>query len=165
MFFYAISDSRNVHKAMLWLAGDLSIARFSILLPSSILIIFLILLSLLYSKKLDIISLGSNYSKSLGISDSEIRNLFVIASILTSITVLLSGVISFIGLMIPHIIRKVSGPTHKYLIILSAISGGIFLSICDNLGKAAAYPFELPSGIFTGITGGLFFLAITLRRK
>lgn len=165
MFIYAISESRDVHKAMLWLAGDLSIARYSILAPSSIIIIILFLISICFSNKLDIISLGENYAHNLGISEVNIRNLFIIASMITAVTVLLSGIITFVGLMIPHIIRRITGPTHKPLLLLSFLTGGVFLALCDNIGKIAAYPFEVPAGIFTGIIGGLFFLLTALRVK
>lgn len=164
MLIYAVSDSREVHKAMLWLAGDLSIARFSLLIPSAIIIIFFIIYSIFQSRKLDIISLGENYSASLGVTKTDITLLFITASIITSATVLIAGVISFAGLMIPHIIRIIIGPSHRGLIFFSAISGALFIAMCDTIGKIAAYPFEVPAGIFAGIIGGIFFLILSIRR-
>ncbi|MBN1500724.1 MAG: iron ABC transporter permease [Spirochaetes bacterium] len=165
MFVYAVSESREVHKAMLWLMGDLSIARYELLPPVFIFIIILSGVLLLYSKHLDIISLGKEYTVTLGISSASIRNIFFCAAVLTSLSVLLGGIIGFIGLMIPHLIRKIFSPKHFILITVSFFCGGIFLAVCDTAGKIAADPFELPAGVMTGFIGGLFFIYSAIRRK
>lgn len=165
MFVYAVSESREVHKAMLWLMGDLSIARYELLVPVFIFTIVLTCVILFYAKHLDIITLGKEYTITLGISPDSIRNIFFCAAVLTSLSVLLGGIIGFIGLMIPHLIRKFFSSKHFILVIVSFFCGGIFLAVCDTAGKIIADPFELPAGVMTGFFGGIFFIYTAVRRK
>lgn len=163
MFIYAISDSQKIHKAMLWLSGDLSIARYEVLPPCAILITLLTLFTIFYSKPLDIIMLGDSYTYSLGVNKVIIRNLFFTAAILSALSVFLGGVIGFVGLMIPHIIKKLFSTIHLKVILFSFFAGAIFLAFCDSVGSIIAAPFELPSGIITGLIGGIFFLTLVIK--
>jgi len=83
---------------------------------------------------------------------------------LAAISTSLVGVISFVGLVIPHIVRLITGPNYKYLLPLSILNGGIFLLIADTFARTIAAPIELPVGTLMALVGGPFFVYL-LRRK
>lgn len=155
MLMFALAESHRVHKALLWLMGDLSLARYDALAPAAGASVILILASLRYAPHLNLLSYGSDYARAAGVSRTDLRALFVLASFLAAISVSLAGVVGFVGLIAPHIVRRLSG-THdnRFVIPLSALAGGSFLALCDALGRIVAYPFELPCGVLTGLVGG-----------
>lgn len=165
LLIFAFSKAEQVHKAILWLMGDISIARFKILWEMIIFSIILMASSLFFFKHLDIISFGKDFAKNLGVSDRDVRNIFIIASLLTAISVSLSGVIGFVGLIIPHIMRYLFGSSHLRLIPYSAVGGALFLMICDTIGRSIVTPYEIPAGIITGFFGGIFFLLLLLKGR
>ncbi len=89
----------------------------------------------------------------------------VTSSILSAVSVSLAGVIGFVGLIVPHIMRNIFGPGHLKLIPLAVVGGGFFLLLSDTIGRSIAPPFEVPVGIITGFFGGIFFLVFMVRRK
>ena len=91
--------------------------------------------------------------------------LFLLASILTGFSVSVGGVIGFVGLVVPHIIRIFVGTDHRILLISSFLCGGIFLIFCDTLARTVAPPLELPVGVITGILGGSLLIYILTKRK
>jgi iron complex transport system permease protein len=104
-------------------------------------------------------SLGEEKAVQTGLNVKLFRiYVFIIASLVTASAVSFSGIIGFVGLMIPHIARFFVGPNHKILYITSAILGAIFLPLCDILARVTLYPTEIPIGIITSIIGGLFFI-------
>jgi iron complex transport system permease protein len=117
-----------------------------------------------YHKHLDIISIGERFSKNLGITENNIRMLFWAASLLSAISVSLAGVIGFIGLIIPHIMRNLFGPGHVRLIPAAAVGGALFLLLSDTVGRSLVPPYEIPVGVITGFTGGIFFLFHIIRK-
>jgi len=164
LLLFALSPAQQVHKALLWLMGDLSIARYSMLWKAVPFSLFVVGLSCIYHRHLNIIAFGDEFAHTLGVTQRDIRNLFWIASILASVSVALAGIIGFVGLIIPHIVRVLFGSDHKRIIILSAISGAIFLSLCDTIGRSIASPYEIPIGVITGFFGGIFFLILMMNK-
>jgi len=164
LLIFAISPAQQVHKALLWLMGDLSIARYTMLWQGIPLVIGAILLSLVYHRHLNIIAFGDELASTMGISDRDVKNLFWIASILAAVSVSMAGIIGFVGLTVPHMVRSQFGPDHKRLIIISAIAGAFFLGACDLIGRVIASPFEVPIGVITGFFGGIFFLVLMIGR-
>jgi len=114
--------------------------------------------------QLDILSFGQTFSKNLGVSTLSLRIIFISASFLTSISISLGGVVGFVGLVAPHIVRRIFGPSHNILIPFSALFGGGFLIICDTFGRSIVSPYEIPVGIITGFIGGIFFLTFIIRK-
>jgi iron complex transport system permease protein len=72
--------------------------------------------------------------------------------------------IGFVGLIVPHAVRYLFGPRHRGLLPASALGGGLFLALCDALGRSIAPPYEIPAGIITGFGGGIFFLGLLLKK-
>lgn len=164
LLVFAVSRAEQVHRAMLWLMGDLSTARYTILRGGSVISLCLMGLAFFYYKHLNILSFGDTFARSLGVRESEVRNIFWIAALLSAIAVSLAGVIGFVGLIVPHVFRYLFGPDHRLLLPSSAIGGGLFLVLCDTLGRSAVPPYEIPSGVITGFIGGIFFILLLLRK-
>ena len=123
-------------------------------------------LPILFSKDLNILILGDDTAMSLGIAVRAKRLFFlIIATIITASAVSASGVIGFVGLIIPHTLRILSGPDHRTLIPLSMISGGIFLLLSDTIARTLLSPTEIPVGIITSLFGAPFFIYLLHKRR
>ncbi|MGD9504423.1 MAG: FecCD family ABC transporter permease [Syntrophobacteraceae bacterium] len=122
---------------------------------------------LAYARELDCMSLGEVQAMQLGVDVPRIRlTLLVAASLITAAAVAVSGVIGFIGLVVPHIVRLCIGPGHRRLLPLSLLLGGVLLLISDTLARSILPGGqELPVGVLTAILGGPFFCHLLLRRK
>ncbi|HNX58571.1 MAG TPA: iron ABC transporter permease [Spirochaetota bacterium] len=162
---FALGESRSVHKALLWLMGDFSLARISFLIPTAGASAVLIAAAFLYGPHLDLMTYGPKYARGSGVSRADTAAVFWIASTLTALAVSLCGVVAFAGLVTPHIARRIVGQNHRLLIPSCAVAGGCFLAVCDTIGRCLANPYELPSGVVTGIAGGFFLLVLILGKK
>ncbi len=158
MILFSIAASDKVHRTVMWLMGDLSMGRYSILPHAGLLCLILILILWSMHRRLDVISFGEGFSRNLGMTGGERRLLYWGASFLAALTVAVAGVIGFVGLMVPHVVRGFAGPRHRYLIPVSAVAGAAFLTMADTVGRVIISPYQLPVGIITGFAGGLFFL-------
>lgn len=166
LLIFALSQTQEIHSTLLWLMGDLSGADFSLIKPAAILILGGILFSLVFNREIDILTLGEEKATHLGVdAQKTLKLLFLISSLITGSCVAVSGIIGFVGLIIPHFIRHFTGPTHRILIPASCFGGAIFLCLADTLARSVIYPIELPVGVITGILGGAVFLFFLLRSK
>lgn len=146
--------------------GGLGGVGFDILKIPSILILVALFVSFIFSKDLDILNLGENTAKSLGMNVEKTRFIFLtIASILAGATVSFAGLLGFVGLVVPHIVRIFTGHRHRLLIPLSAIFGAELMLICDILSRTLFKPYEIPVGIILSIIGGLFFIFLILTQR
>ncbi|HOO33319.1 MAG TPA: iron ABC transporter permease [Thermotogota bacterium] len=154
----------EVGSIVFWLMGSFASKKWSEVI---ILLCFTILgfiISLFYSKDLNVLSLGDKNASSLGINTSRLRTTILItASLLSAITVSIAGIIGFIGLIIPHLVRMVTGPDNTKLMILSPLVGAALLATADNFSRAWL-PAEVPIGTITALLGGPFFIFI-FRKK
>lgn len=167
MLLFCFAKADDVHRALMWLMGDLSMARYSFLLPGFAACAFLTGVIFFNHKSCDIISFGRDFSISTGVSGAKLRLIFIAASLLAAVSVSVAGVIGFVGLIVPHVFRYIFGANHISLIPLSALGGGVFLMLCDALGRSAVSPYEIPAGVITCFCGGIFFLVymIVIRRR
>ena len=121
---------------------------------------------LFFSKDLNILLLGEEEAQSVGLNPARTRKLILLfSSILTATAVSVSGAISFVGLIVPHIIRLLIGPDHRLLIPASTLGGSIFLLLCDLIGRTIVAPGELGVGIITSIIGAPYFLFLLNRAR
>ena len=105
--------------------------------------------------------LGEKEAKALGIDTEKTKMAaFFITAFITAVAVSLSGLIGFVGLIVPHAVRLVLGPDHRQLLPVSAITAGAFLVIADTIARTAFGPEQLPVGVITAIAGGPFFLIL-----
>jgi iron complex transport system permease protein len=119
-----------------------------------------------FTRDLNMLSLGDDTAQHLGVNTERVRILLLaIASLITAAAVAISGVIGFVGLIIPHMTRLVIGPDHRILLPASAITGAMFLVICDAVARVATGAAELPVGVITALVGTPFFIYLLRRRK
>lgn len=152
----------NIQK---WMMGSLATVNWSNVKILLIYSIIGIISSLILSKVCNILALGSKNAKSLGFnSDLYMIIVTAVAVFLASVSTAIAGIISFVGLVVPHICRIIIGSDHKYLIPCSGIVGGFLVLFADTIGRMAMRPNEIPVGVVTAILGGPFFLYL-LRRS
>lgn len=159
-------SSREIHSMIFWLMGDLSTANWQeisiIILPVLIGSILLILSSL----ELNAIALGEEEALHLGIQTEKLRlKIFLVGSIMIAIIVSFTGLIGFVGLVIPHITRLLVGPDHRIMLPASALIGAIFLILCDTVARTIIAPTEIPIGAITAIAGAPLFIHLLKRRN
>lgn len=160
-----ISSNEGLRRAVLWISGDLSLADWT-LIPYGLGFILLGLsLALWRAKGLNALMLGDEIAYSLGFSPFRERLiLFISIGLMTSSSVSLGGMVGFIGLLMPHLVRFFAGADSRILIPLSGLTGGALLCTADTIGRTIMAPVELPAGVITAIIGAPYFLFL-LRRK
>lgn len=134
--------------------------------PSAVLILLSLLIVCSLSQQLDILALGTDTAASLGLPVKPIRLLFLLlAAALAGAAVSFSGLLSFVGLVVPHTMRRIKGETSGTFLVSSALGGAFFVTVCDLLARSLFSPFELPVGIVLAFSGAPFFLWILLKQK
>ena len=160
-----LGDPKAAHTAVFWMLGGLGLATWDMLIwPLSILGICSIWL-LSIGNTLNIIMIGDDTALTSGISPKILRlKAFIVSSLITGIMVAFSGIIGFVGLIIPHVTRLIIGGNNVRVLPASMLIGAIFLVWADILARKLIQPEDLPIGIITGLVGGAFFLWL-LNRK
>jgi iron complex transport system permease protein len=165
MLMMSISTDEGLRRAMLWIFGDLSMSEWSRIPYGLVFVAAGLLLSATRAKALNALILGDEFAHSLGFAPQRERLvLFVSVGLMTAASVSLGGMIGFIGLLIPHIMRFFFGADSRLLIPASALGGGSLLCVADLVSRTLLPPMELPAGVITAIIGAPYFLYL-LRRK
>lgn len=164
--FIMIFRTHDLAKIIFWIMGGLTAAswyKFNIIAP---MVAVLIIISGFYMRDLNIISLGDERAAQLGVQTERVKKiLLIMASLIAALAVSVSGIIGFVGLVTPHILRLIVGPDHKILYPTSAVAGGIVLLMSDTLARTILMPREIPVGIITSIVGVPFFLYLLVKSK
>ena len=160
------SDNDMLRQISLWQMGNLSGASW---LKVSIMGVVAILLMGLFprdSRALNALLLGESEARHLGINVQRVkRRLIVLTALGVGVSVAVAGLVGFVGLIMPHIIRLMIGPDHRWLIPASGLAGAILLVLADSLARVVVIPAELPTGILTAILGAPFFVALLLQQR
>jgi ABC-type Fe3+-siderophore transport system permease subunit len=165
MLLLSISPGEHIGRTMFWIFGDLSAADWSLIPYGALFILSGFVISLSRAKALNALILGDELAHSLGFSVHRERLLvFISISLMTAASVSLGGIIGFIGLLVPHIMRFFVGADSRILVPASGIGGGMLLCLADLIGKTVIHPVEIPSGIVTAIIGSPYFLYLLRRR-
>ena len=146
--------------------GGFSGVTMAQLAPAAGLILVSLALVLSLSQQLDILALGSDTAQSLGLSVRPVRFLFLmLAAALAGAAVSFSGLIGFVGLIVPHTMRRLVGEDSLPLLLSSALGGAFFVTLCDLLARILFAPYELPVGIILAFAGAPFFLWLLFRQR
>jgi iron complex transport system permease protein len=165
MLIMSISSDEGLRRAILWIFGDLSMSDWTRVPYGILFVAGGLVIPIVRAKALNALVLGDEFAHSLGFSPRRERLLlFTSVGLLTAASVSLGGMIGFIGLLVPHIMRFMVGSDNRYLVPVSALSGGALLCFADLISKSILPPMELPAGIVTAIIGAPYFLFL-LRRK
>lgn len=156
----------RLHQVIFWLMGGLGGATWQqvkVMIPYAL--VGYICVSL-FSRELNALLLGEETAKHLGVDTEKVKKILMIgASLLVAAAVSTSGIIGFVGLVVPHFIRLVAGPDHRFLLPASALLGGSLLIATDTLARVIIAPSELPVGIITALIGAPMFIYLLKKRK
>ncbi len=165
-YLIMVFKTQDMARIVFWIMGGLTSAswnKFFILAP---VVAILVAVSGFFMRDLNILSLGEERAIQLGVQTERVKKiLLVMASLIAAVAVSMSGIIGFVGLVTPHILRLIVGPDHKVLYPTSVIAGGIVLLISDTLARTILAPREIPVGIITSIIGVPFFLYLLVKSK
>jgi len=166
MFITSILDPNRSYGMMAWLMGTLTAPTYGGLLGLIIYLSVGLLLLFRYMSTLNLLALGEESARTLGVDTEQAkRALFVLTALVTGAVVSVSGMIGFIGMVVPHAVRLVIGADHRLLLPASALVGGTFLMGADTVARTLIAPTEIPVGIITALAGGPFFVYLLLWRK
>lgn len=154
-----LSDDKELRQFSLWMMGGTGHISWVLLLPAIILILPVFYAAFRLSRPLDMIQLGEEEAHYAGVNVRRTQQcVLLISALLTGITVALCGIIGFIGLVIPHLMRMIFGWHHRLLLVTSALAGALLLLLSDTLARTLVVPAEIPVGLLTGLLGAPYFL-------
>lgn len=161
-----VGDEQQLRQLTLWMMGSLGQAQWPTLLVAASFVIPALLVTLWLSTTLNLLQLGDEEAHYLGVNVKRRRQqLLLLSSLLVGAAVSVSGVIGFIGLVIPHLIRMTIGADHRWLLPCSTLAGACLLLLSDTLARTLVQPAEMPVGLLTSLIGGPYFLWLILRSR
>ncbi|GAB4258180.1 MAG: hypothetical protein Kow00122_15910 [Thermoleophilia bacterium] len=156
----------DLHTVVVWLMGGLTTATWSKVLLAGPLVAAGLVVMLVHADRLNLLLMGEARAEQLGVdARTTRRNMLVVASLTTAGAVAFTGLIGFVGLMVPHMVRLILGPDHRHLLPASALFGALFLLLADTAARTLFSPAEIPVGIITAFVGGPFFLYLLRLRR
>ena len=166
MLVMALTKTEDLHGIIFWIMGSLE--EPNPLLIGVVLVISVVgmIVCFFHAVDLNALSLGEEEAFHLGVRVERLKKtVFVLASLLTGCCVAVAGVIGFVGLVIPHLLRLIVGSDHRILLVTSYIAGAAFLILCDTVARVIIAPMELPVGVITGLVGGAVFIYALSRKR
>ena len=146
--------------------GDFSSVTYAKVIPAAVAIIVTVIVLQTFASDLDVLTLGDENAKGLGLNTGVMRIVFLMLSaLLAGAAVSVCGLLSFVGLLVPHAVRRIATSKAKHLVPLSALFGAGFVTFCDTLARVVFAPYELPVGIIMAFLGAPFFIFILIQGK
>jgi iron complex transport system permease protein len=165
MFVNALGDFYQSHGVVFWIMGNLSTQSYGLVGAIAVYVLIGVCWLMTHAHHLNLLSLGDEGAAQLGVNvERTTREVFVAAALMVGVVVSVSGMISFVGLIVPHTLRLVLGADHRLLLPASVLGGAIFLVWADTLARTVLGPTELPVGVVTAVCGGPVFIWL-LRRE
>lgn len=166
LLVHAMVDLKRSHSIQFWMMGGVAIEPFPVVLVVAVLVIAATGMLLREARSLDLLALGDEAARALGAdADAVRRRVFLASSLLVGVVVSLCGIITFAGLVVPHVLRRLLGSDNRLLLPASFFGGAAFLVACDALARWVAAPAELPVGAITALTGAPFFVYLLRRGR
>jgi len=166
MSFLMVATESDLHTVVVWLMGGLTTATWTKVYITLPVVGAGFVYMMCVSRRLNLLLMGEERARELGIDSQRTRrNLMIVAALTTAAAVAFSGLIGFIGLMVPHIMRLLVGPDHRRLLPAAALFGALLLLLADTIARTAIAPSEIPVGVITAATGGPFFLYLLRSRR
>ncbi|MFF3210782.1 FecCD family ABC transporter permease [Streptomyces sp. NPDC002886] len=164
--FVFFADSGQVNQITFWQLGSLAQATWPKVLAVLPCALAGLLIAPFYARKLDLLSLGERPARHLGVDVERLRlALILVVALLTAAAVAVAGIITFVGLLVPHLLRMANGPGHRFLVPGSALGGAVVLVAGDLAARTLAQPAELPLGVLTALLGSPFFFWLLRRTR
>ena len=166
MFVHFTSNLHDTFRLMRWLMGSLAGTGYASVIQIAPFAVSGIIVFFFLRHDLNLLIAGDDIAQSRGVNVQRIRHIiFFMTSLMVGSVVAACGPIGFIGLMVPHMCRLMTGINHKYLLPASIVFGGTFLAVCDAVARTAAVPVEIPVGVITALLGGPFFIWLLLGKS
>ena len=166
MFLVSVAKSNQLHATLFWLMGNMTEEDFFVLWIGGGSIVAGLTALFFLGPQLNIISVGAQDARSIGVPVARVElAAFAISAFITAVAVSLSGLIGFVGLIVPHAVRLLFGPDHRQLLPLSSLAGAMFLVVADTVARMVVAPAQLPVGVVTAMIGGPFFLLLLIRHS
>lgn len=161
-----IASREQATRIIFWTMGSMTGTSWQTVMVMLPFILIGTIILILNSNNLNVLATGDETAVSLGINASLMKKLLLlVASMITAVSVCFCGTIGFVGLIVPHAVRFLTGPNHKRLMPVSALAGGIFLVLCDTLARTLFAPTQIPIGVITSVLGVPFFISLIVRSK
>ena len=165
LFALSIVNSMELHSISFWLMGDLSRAAFREITVAAVCLMVCFVILYTQARKLNLMVQGEETALQLGVNVQATKYiLLIVTSLITAVAVSLAGIIGFVGIMVPHMMRLVFGSDHRLLMPAAALFGASFLVVADTLARTVLMPAELPVGVITALCGAPYFIFL-MRRK
>lgn len=166
LFVQYMGDFAETYRTVRWLMGDLDVGSFAPILAALPLVLAAFVLFALLPSSLNLLSVGADSAATRGVDVGRAQRVaFLSASLATGAAVSLAGPIGFVGIVVPHLVRLMTGVDHRVVLPASALFGAAFLVACDLVARTVLAPVEVPVGIVTAMLGGPFFLWLLVRRS
>jgi iron complex transport system permease protein len=166
MFLTSIMDPTRSFGMMSWLMGTLTAPTYQALTMLTVYLAVGIAALARLARPLNLLSLGEHTARSLGVEVEQVKQrVFIVSALMTGAVVSVSGMIGFVGMLVPHAVRMVLGSDHRILLPASFFVGAMFLMMADTVSRTLMAPAEIPVGIVTALAGGPFFLYLLMSRK
>lgn len=164
--FLVAMTNQTINEILFWVMGSLAMRGWSYTLVLAPYLAVGILILIAYARPLNLLALGERQASHLGLHVERTKWVVLLtATMITAAAVSVSGVIGFVGLVVPHLLRLIVGPDYRYLIPLSAIGGAIYVVWADTIARTAFAPTEIPLGVVTAFLGAPFFAYLLMRNK
>ena len=161
-----LADDTSLRSLTYWQMGSIGGSTWDLVLICAVLLVPVTLLLCRYGQVINALLLGESEARHLGINVQQVKlKLIILSAIAVGVSVSVSGVIGFVGLVVPHLIRLMVGPDHRVLLPASALLGGMLLVLADMLARTIVAPAELPIGIVTALMGAPFFMSMLWQQR
>ena len=165
MFLISLARNTQVHHVLFWLMGDLSLFTLE-QLPILLAVLPCFILVYIMAKPMNLLLMGKENAAVLGVNVNLVTNvLLVTTTFMVSVAVCHSGLIGFVGLVVPHILRLIIGPDHRLLVPASILGGASYLILCDLLARSLPATGEMPVGVITALIGAPLFIFMLWRAR
>jgi iron complex transport system permease protein len=156
----------QIERIVMWTMGSVATANWTEVMMVTPLVVLTIGVLSIYSRDLNLVLLGDETAQCLGVEVEKVKRVILgVSTLLVAAIVSVSGIIGFVGLIVPHMVRILCGPDHRAVIPFAALGGAALLIICDTLARTLVPPSEIPVGIITSLFGVPFFLYLLVKRK
>ena len=164
--FSFFADNEMLRRISLWQMGNLDGADWSRVTTLALVVVPLILILPKEGQALNAMLLGESEARHLGVAVECLkRRLILLTALGVGVAVSVSGIVAFVGLIVPHLVRLLIGPDHRYLIPGSAILGAVLLLLADTAARTLMSPAELPTGVLTALLGAPFFVGLLIQQR
>lgn len=162
----SLTTRENMSQIVMWNMGSLDITTKEMSYIVVIISVVMVVVLSFFGNEMNVLMVGESMARHVGVRiDIVVPLLFVLATVMAAVSVSFVGVVAFVGMIVPHVVRHIFGYDHRVITVITAIIGAIFMLMCDIVARVVIYPQEIPTGVMCGIVGGVMFIYLTAKSK